>query len=384
LGAACQASPPAAALIIACQLVASVLLALALGGAGKAAPHWFYVPVVCAGARFGLSGVLVTGLAAGVLAGPAVPLDVAAGVSQTPADWLTRAAFFVLIGMFVSTVLERSTSELQRELDDHRSERDLRDALDQDQFRLVYQPVFNLGDESLCGVEALVRWEHPLRGLVPPGEFIPLAEQSDLIVRIGAWVLEDACRQVRDWEGLLEEGQPFKVAVNVSGRQLTHDGFAEQVRGVLERTGLPPSRLCLEVTETALVQDLDSSNEKLLALKALGVTVAVDDFGTGYGSLVYLQKLPVDVVKIDRAFVAGITFNEEDRVIVSSVVSLAHSLRKVALAEGVETIEQLEGLRALGCDHGQGYFFERPVSADAIHQLLSATRGCHSMASQLN
>jgi EAL domain-containing protein (putative c-di-GMP-specific phosphodiesterase class I) len=361
-------------------LVASALLALALGGAGKAAPHWFYVPVVCAGARFGLPGAFVTGLAAGVLAG-AVPLDVAAGVPQAPADWLTRASFFVLIGLFVTTVLERSTSELQRELDDYRSERDLRDALDQDQLRLVYQPAVNLADGTLCGVEALVRWEHPLRGLVPPGEFIPLAERSDLIVRIGAWVLEEACRQVRCWQGLLDEGQPFKVAVNVSARQLAHEGFVEQVRGVLERTGLHPSRLCLEVTETALVQDLVSSNERLLALKAIGVTVAVDDFGTGYASLVYLRKLPVDVVKIDRAFVAGITFNEDDRVIVSSVVSLAHSLRKVALAEGVETIEQLEGLRAFGCDLGQGYYFERPVSADAIHQLLSAPCGYRSLAS---
>jgi Amt family ammonium transporter len=361
-----------AGLIVAAQLLACVAVTFALGGAGKLAPHWFYLPIVWAGARLGVPGALGTGLVASVLAGPIMPLDVSAGIPQLASDWISRGVFFVLIGLFVTLVLERSMSGLQRELDSYQLERELRQALREGQFRLDFQPVVDVRVGGIVGVEALLRWEHPRRGLVPPGEFIPLAEESDLMVPIGAWVLEEACRQAVGWRDNLELKTPFKVAVNLSARQLAHEGLVDQVSDVLHRTGLDPSWLCLEVTETALVRDLASSTEKLRALTSLGVTVAVDDFGTGYASLVYLRQLPVDCVKIDRSFVEGITFNQQDLVIVSSVISLAHSLGKVALAEGVETKEQLDRLAALGCDLAQGYYFDRPLPATAIHQLLTA------------
>lgn len=280
--------------------------------------------------------------------------------------------FFVVNGLFVTLLLERSMSQLQRELDRYQLERQLQQGLREGQFRLDFQPVIDVRRGEITGVEALLRWDHPRRGLVPPGEFIPLAEESDLMVSIGAWVLEEACRRAVHWRDTLEMKGPFKVAVNLSGRQLAHEGLVDQVSNVLHNTGIDPSWLCLEITETALIRDLGSSTEKLRALKSLGVTVAVDDFGTGYASLVYLRQLPVDLVKIDRSFVGGITLGHEDLVIVSSVISLAHSLGKVALAEGVETKAQLDRLEALDCDLAQGYYFHRPLPPAAIHQLLAA------------
>jgi Amt family ammonium transporter len=301
-----------------------------------------------------------------------MPLDVSAGTSQLASDWIGRGVFFVGIGLFVTLVLERSTSGLQRELDSYHLERELRQALREGQFRLDFQPVVDVQAGGIVGVEALLRWDHPRRGLVPPGDFIPLAEESDLMVPIGAWVLEEACRQAVGWRDNVEMARPFKLAVNLSARQLAYEGLVDQVADVLRRTGMEPSWLCLEITETALVQDVASSTERLRALKSLGVTVAVDDYGTGYASLVYLRQLPVDCVKIDRSFVEGITFNQQDMVIVASVISLAHSLGKVALAEGVETKEQLDRLAALDCDLAQGYYFDRPLPATAIQQLLTA------------
>lgn len=372
-------------LVVGAQLLVCFALTLMLGGAGAVAPHWFYLPIVWAGARLGLGGAVITSLAAGVLAGPLTPLHVAGAVPQATSDWGTRALFFVVMGIFVTRLFERAAPELLRATSVARLEHELREALRLGQFRLDFQPVVTVPGGEITGVEALLRWEHPRRGLLPPGEFIALAEQSDLMGPIGAWVIEEACRHAVRWRDEVLGPRPFKVAVNVSGRQLADDALVDHVSRVLDETGLDPSWLCLEVTETALVQDLAASTERLQRLKALGVTVAVDDFGTGYASLVYLRQLPVDVVKIDRSFVAGITFNEEDAIIVASVVSLAHSLGKVALAEGVETKEQLDGLIPLGCDLAQGYYFHRPLPAEAIQPLLEAAELAHprvSMASE--
>jgi diguanylate cyclase (GGDEF)-like protein len=231
-----------------------------------------------------------------------------------------------------------------------------------------YQPVVAIEDARIVGVEALVRWQHPERGLVPPGEFIPVAEESGLIVALGAWMLEEACRQSVSWGGT-------RVSVNVSGRQVAEGSLPAAVRAALEATGLPPHRLQLELTETVLMDDVDRHAEVLRELKALGVSLALDDFGKGYSSLNYLHRFPFDRIKVDRSFIARLPESRADRAIVAAVTSFASALEMEVVAEGVETEEQLDALRSLGCEYAQGFLFHRPMPAAAIDQLLVAPRG---------
>jgi diguanylate cyclase (GGDEF)-like protein len=242
----------------------------------------------------------------------------------------------------------------------------LRHALDQDELRLVYQPVVNLATGRMTGVEALLRWHNPVYGVVAPLRFIPAAERNGLIIPIGAWVVHEACRQLAAWG---DEG--LSIAVNVSARQLGTSAFVDTVRSALESAGIAPARLCLEITETAMMADLDAMSGTLAALKHFGVRLAVDDFGVGYASLRQLRELlPVDTLKIDKSFVDGITTDADDAAIVEGVVRLAHSLGLQAVAEGVETAEQVALLRAWSCQAGQGYHFARPVDPDGVTRLL--------------
>lgn len=245
-------------------------------------------------------------------------------------------------------------------------EDDLLHALPRQQLVLHYQPIFDLPSGELHGVEALLRWRHPTRGLVPPSDFIPVAERLGLIRDMGQWVLETACRQVREWEaeGLVPE--TLTVAVNVSAHELLHSDLAEVLGHTLEQAGLAPPRLLLEITETSMITSPERVRELLGRLRALGVQIAIDDFGTGYSSLTYLKDLPVDVLKIDRSFVDGITASERNAAIVEAVVRLGHSLNLRVTAEGVETAEQLELLRRQQVDHGQGFFLARPGPAEAL------------------
>jgi EAL domain-containing protein (putative c-di-GMP-specific phosphodiesterase class I) len=265
-------------------------------------------------------------------------------------------------------------------------EADLRAALDRGEFRLLYQPVVDLESGVAVSVEALVRWDHPTRGLVSPVDFIPAAEATGLIVPLGRWVLEEACRQAVLWQphpddvarhGVADDADDapgLAINVNLSGRQLQDPALAEHVAGALRDSGLDPRRLVLEITETVLMQRTEETLETLHALKALGVRLAIDDFGTGYSSLSYLQRFPVDVLKIDRSFIKDIGHAENNAAIARTVIALGDLLSLRTVAEGIETPEQLARLQTLGCVHGQGYHFSRPVSADDVTELMRVSR----------
>ncbi len=247
---------------------------------------------------------------------------------------------------------------------------ELSGAIDGKELFLLYQPLFSLEDRSLMGVEALVRWRHPERGIVLPDDFIPFAEQHGLIGRIDSFVLDEACRQLAEWTS--RDGWPtaFTMAVNVSGAELSDPGFAGHVAEVIRRHGIAPAQLCLEMTETALIGEWGDIQETLSALPKLGVRLALDDFGTGYSSLAHLQRLRVDILKIDRSFVAQIGRSPRDREIVAAVMAMSRSLGTTVIGEGIETSQQLDTLADLDCDQGQGFLFAHPLSAEALVALV--------------
>lgn len=250
-------------------------------------------------------------------------------------------------------------------------ETDLRRALEKDEFQVYYQPIVGLETGCIVEVEALVRWAHPERGLIPPLKFIPLAEETGLIVALGRWVLEQACRQGRFWQRQYPQEPPLVISVNLSARQLQHPGLVADVTEVLRETELHPSSLKLEITESVMMLDSETTIPRLHQLKALGIHLAVDDFGTGYSSMSYLSSLPIDTLKIDRAFVNNMGRNPEDMAIVRAIVSLAKTLNLRITSEGIENQEQLAQLHALGCDQGQGYHFDRPMPADQLGARLA-------------
>jgi diguanylate cyclase (GGDEF)-like protein/PAS domain S-box-containing protein len=259
---------------------------------------------------------------------------------------------------------------------------ELAKALERGQLRLEYQPVVSLRDRTIVGMEALIRWDHPERGTIPPAEFIGLAEARGLIVPIGTWVLDEACRQLVEWAPLRDPARkPLGVAVNVSGRQLRSSDFVSVVKVALERNDLAPSQLCLEITETALIEETAEARETLEAIAALGVHIALDDFGTGYSSLAHLRQFPVDVLKIDRSFVDRLETNDRERQIVAAVTAMAHVLDMIVIAEGIETLGQLTQLTELGCDHAQGYLLARPMRPEALELLLRAQESTHVASS---
>jgi diguanylate cyclase (GGDEF)-like protein/PAS domain S-box-containing protein len=243
-------------------------------------------------------------------------------------------------------------------------------AVERGEFRVFYQPNVSLETGEVEGVEALVRWEHPARGLLEPKEFIALAEETGLIVPIGTYVLREACRQAERWRRAGPGGRPLDMSINLSARQFARPKLAGLVADILAETGADPASIYLEITESVLMEDAETTNAALAELKALGVSLSIDDFGTGYSSLTYLKRFPVDKVKVDRAFVDGLIGDPEDAAIVTAVVNLAHNLDLRAVAEGVETAEQVARLRDLGCDIGQGYFFGQPQPAEAMSPAL--------------
>lgn len=248
-------------------------------------------------------------------------------------------------------------------------ERDLDIALAARQFHLVYQPQVDMENRFVLGAEALLRWNHPERGFIPPDEFIPLAELNHSIIEIGHWVLDEACRQAREW---MEEGLQMRMSVNLSPVQLRQDNIVETILDVLRQNDLPPSRLELEVTETSFMQNLDDAIGKLSRLRDEGVRIAVDDFGTGYSSLTYLKRLPVHHLKIDKQFVRDLLANEEDTQIANTIIDLGKSLNLEVIAEGVETEEQSVYLIHRGCRLAQGFYFSKPVSPEAVREFMNS------------
>ncbi|MGN6193080.1 MAG: putative bifunctional diguanylate cyclase/phosphodiesterase, partial [Rhodanobacteraceae bacterium] len=253
-------------------------------------------------------------------------------------------------------------------------ETDLRRALQNEEFVLHYQPIVSLRTGQVAGFEALVRWQKPDGELVPPGEFIETMEDTGLIVFLGVWVLREACRAARMLQESLPGEQDLSISVNVSPRQFAQPDLAAQIRTVIEEVGIDPHRLRLEITESAMIGDMDRVAAVLRELKEIGVRVSIDDFGTGYSSLSYLHSLPLDVLKIDRSFVSAMAHNGESLQIVRTIMSLAHNLGMDVIAEGPEDAEQVSQLRSIGCEYGQGFYFSKPIDLTAAMAFLARTQ----------
>ena len=244
-------------------------------------------------------------------------------------------------------------------------ENDLRGALDRGELSVYYQPIVSISDGSIVAFEALVRWRHPERGMVPPGIFVPIAEETALVLPIGDWILETACRQMKEWLPNLPADRLVSMHVNLSGRQFRHPDLVENVRATLDRVGLEPNRLGLEITESVVMDNAASAAEMLEQLRSVGVQLQIDDFGTGYSSLSYLHRFPIDTLKIDRSFIRDMLSDPKNVEIVRSIAALAHELGMQVIAEGVETGDQLAKLRELGCERAQGHFFCEAVPPDS-------------------
>ncbi len=267
--------------------------------------------------------------------------------------------------VFDPSMNARAWERLQMEID-------LRRALERNELTLYYQLIVDLASGTVRELEALVRWMHPQRGIVSPAEFIPIAEETGLILPIGQWVLEQACTQVKQWQNALPPGQSLRISVNLSPKQFKHSALADDIVRVLNQTGLDPRSLKLEITETAAMEDAEATIATLHRLKGLGIQLAIDDFGTGYSALSYLKRFPVDTLKLDSSFVEGLGRDAENTAIVRAILAFAKALNLTVTAEGIETPEQLGHLLDLECDCGQGYHFGRPVSAEALDMMFNA------------
>jgi diguanylate cyclase (GGDEF)-like protein len=321
------------------------------------------------GADDGASGLTVTasvGIAAGERS-TAADLLRDADIAMYRAKWDGKNRYAVFEEVMQDALERRMELEL-----------DLRGALQNDEFFLVYQPTFDLRDMSPTGLEALIRWDSPTRGLIQPDDFIPTLEETGLIVEVGRWVLEEACRQGAKWR---RDGHEIGMAVNLSARQLDTDELVSEVRDALSSSGLEPSALTLEIAETSLMRGAEQTARRLTAIKELGVRVAIDDFGTGYSSLAHLQQFPVDALKIDRSFISGLTDDQEGETLLHALVQLGKALSIETLAEGIEHQRELSLLQDEQCDSGQGFLFARPLDAAATEAFLRDSANKDALAS---
>lgn len=371
--------------LIAIGLAVSWALVYVAGGAGAMVPHLYYLPILFAATRFGPFAALAVSLLAGGLAGPLSPEVVATDTPQDPAQWLTRTAFFVVIGQLSAWLLAPSIRPLADELRSLKVEHRIRGALANDEFHLVYQPIYATRSGSFAGVEALIRWEHPVTGNIPPDEFMGVAEESELIHEISDFVLEQACRRAAEWR-IHAEGQgraPFHVAINLSARDLERADLSRTIESALARHGLPGELLQIELTERVLA--FDGAGFQLRQLKKLGVKLAADDFGTGYSSLSYLDRFPFDIIKIDRSLIAGLSPEPSSQCLARGMIALANSLGLTTVAEGIETPGQLGIAREIGFDFVQGFLFARPQPGkDVAANLLGARPEPFSLAENVD
>lgn len=311
-----------------------------------------------------------------IVSGQGTIKDAIAALKTGAWDYITKPIFDMnILNITVNHVLERAkqiheknnyqfyTADMNtRAFEFLLLESDLRKALDNDELVVHFQPVINLEDKKLISMEALLRWKHPKKGMVSPADFIPLAEETGLIESIGEWVLRAACAQNKKWQ---DAGYPpVTMSVNMSARQFNKKNVVETIGEILEETGLRPEYFCIEITESIIMKDVESTITKLNQLHKMGISLSIDDFGTGYSSLNYLKLFPIDNLKIDRSFVFNITSDSTDAAIAASVILLAHSMNLKVTAEGVETNEQLEMLRRQGCDYVQGFLFSKPIAAE--------------------
>jgi predicted signal transduction protein with EAL and GGDEF domain len=279
-----------------------------------------------------------------------------ADIAMYQAKWDGKGRYAVFETAMQDTVQQRLALDM-----------DLREALQNDEFFLAYQPTFALSDMTPIGLEALIRWNHEVRGVVQPDVFIPLLEETGLIADVGRWVLREACRQAAAWHS---DGYRIDMAVNVSGRQLDGDQLVGDIEDALAESGLDPGALTIEITETTLMRNVEETARRLLAIKQLGVRIAIDDFGTGYSSLAHLQQFPVDALKIDRSFISGMRHNKEGETLIRTLVQLGKALSIDTVAEGIEEQQELSLLRQEDCDCGQGFLFARPLDVAATEAFL--------------
>ncbi|GAC1528601.1 MAG: hypothetical protein NVS2B16_36260 [Chloroflexota bacterium] len=305
-----------------------------------------------------------------------IGVAVAGDRTETPEELVRRAD----IAMYRAKALGRNRWELHQSAESDPAVNrlhalgELRHGISDGALRLHYQPRINLRTGRPCGVEALVRWQHPTRGLLPPSEFIDMAEDSGLIRPLGTWVVEETLKQANNWSEEDPDCAGLELAVNVSARQLNDPELVSRIKDILRAQRIDPALLILEITETALMHDPDAALKSLIALKNLGVSLSIDDFGTGYSSLTYLKKFPIDELKIDRSFIMGLGTDTGDSAIVASCITLAHAVGIRAVAEGVETPEQVHTLNTLDCDLAQGFHFAHPLPAARLKDWLNAMR----------
>ena len=372
LRASVATSTPVALGLVVIGLAASWLVTYVAGGADQVVPHLYYVPILFAAARFGPVTALIVALAAGVLAGPLTYVDVADASSQEAARWLTRAGFFVAIGLLMAGLVRPSLPGLGAEIRRLREEHDLRRGLEAGELFLRYQPIVSTDNDRIAGFEALVRWRHPERGELAPGAFLPMAERCDLIQQVGAYVLDAACEQAAAWAEVAERAgrPPWFVTINLSGPEVEAPRLVERIRDSVERSGLAPGNLCLEITESVVLDDAPAIVEQLTALQQMGVKVAVDDFGTGYSSLSYLRSFPVDIVKVDRTLTIDLDADPEAKALAGGVVQLCRVLDVAVVAEGIEVSEQGRCVAELEYDLAQGFHYARPMDAEELADVL--------------
>lgn len=357
-------NPAFAAVVLGLALMTVWLGTYAAGGTKSVLPQMFYLPIIFAASRFGWSGAVLTAGLAGILTGPLMPLDVAAGTAQTPCAWIARLVAFLIVGVVVAWLSGESRVSVIDYARDARDARTLLQGLHQGDFAVHYQPIVELQTGRTTGAEALCRWHHVALGSVPPSVFIPLAERTGHISPIGAFVLHEALRQGAAWR---HDGDDVVVAVNVSPHQLSEPDFFTQVHSALLDAGLAPERLCVEITETAIMRDRATALDHVRALHDLGVKIALDDFGTGQASLAYLQDFPIDILKIDLTFVRTVDSDATSAALLRGIIQMARALGAATVAEGIERPTQLDMLRTLGCDYGQGYHLGRPVPPSAFN-----------------
>ncbi|HET7388175.1 MAG TPA: EAL domain-containing protein [Nocardioidaceae bacterium] len=351
------------------------------GGSHTALPHLFYVPIVLAAVRFSWAGAVGSAVGAGVLAGPLLPADVAAGSDQPLGGWLLRLVIFVGIGLFVAWLARDSSESIPRAFQDAVLSGRLLQGIERGEVHVVYQPIVDMKTGRITAVEALARWTQPRHGEVSPGEFIPVAERTGAVAALDRFVLKEAVNQVQCWS---TPSAPLKVSVNVSATRFAQDDLVENVEAALTRSGLPGGQLQLEITESALIHDVSSAAAQIARVRALGVRVAVDDFGAGHASLSYLDSFAIDTVKIDRSLTSRVVAEPRTARLVSGIIHLFASIDLEVVGEGIETAEDYVHMQSLGCLLGQGFYIGRPVPAEEMaDKVLQSAERASSTRSQV-
>ena len=354
-------------LVVLLGLAVASFASYSAGGSKTPLTHLFYLPIIVASLAFSWPGALAAALAAGLLAGPMMPQDVDAGLTQTPAGWVMRLVMFAILGLFIALVLHGRASPMPQAVSDTVMSNRLRYGLRHSEIEPYFQPLYDLQTRTIIGVEALARWKHPQRGFITPDDFLPAAERTGAVLALDHFMLRKVATTVQAWSG---EVGPTRAAVNLSAVAFIRGDLVEQVTQVLAETGLPAQQLELEITESAFMADLESAARQVAALRALGVRVSIDDFSAGQGSLLYLSRFPVDTVKLDRSLIAHVTTDDRLARLVAGVIVMLHGLDVEVVGEGVETIDQLAYLDAVDCRVAQGFYVGRPVPAAEALELL--------------